>query len=242
MSAVDVRIVFRDEDFLVVDKPTGMATTSPDGRDCLAEVVRRLDPHAPRLHATSRLDAEVTGIVTFARTTRGIEHSLAMRRAGSYVRTYVALASSPPGLPVPSPSAGAWTGAIAVDPRDARRRVVATSSDARPSQTDYRVAFASASGVALELHPRTGRTHQLRVHASAAGAALLGDVHYGGAKRITQPNGRVVTAARVMLHCACVELPLPAGGMGRFIAPLPSDFRVALESLGTTTDAVGWNW
>ncbi len=63
-----MRVVHRDAHMIVVDKPSGLLTTSTDERDCLAAQVRLFDPDAPRCHATSRLDYDVSGMVTFART------------------------------------------------------------------------------------------------------------------------------------------------------------------------------
>ena len=73
MIPLSIAIVHRDAELLVVNKPSGLPTTSPDGGDCLVARVHELDPDAPRLHPTSRLDAEVSGLVTFARTARATE-------------------------------------------------------------------------------------------------------------------------------------------------------------------------
>src|SRR5690349_10687472 len=67
----EVRVAHQDEHLLVVIKPPGLPTTSPDPEgECLAAIVRRLEPRAQRMHATSRLDRDVTGLVTFAKTDR----------------------------------------------------------------------------------------------------------------------------------------------------------------------------
>src|SRR6266545_3893474 len=79
LGEVEPRVVHRDDDLLVIDKPSGLPTTSPDGVNCLASWAREHDPDAPRLHASSRLDAEVTGLVTFARTSRAIQQLTAAR-------------------------------------------------------------------------------------------------------------------------------------------------------------------
>ena len=63
-----MKVVYRDDDLLVVEKPSGIPTTAPGAQSSLVQAVKRLDPSAPRLHPTSRLDAEVSGLVTFART------------------------------------------------------------------------------------------------------------------------------------------------------------------------------
>ncbi len=228
-------VAYRDDDLLVVVKPPGIPTTSPDGRGCLVERVRALDPGAPRLHASSRLDAEVTGLVTFARTTRAIEALLAARRAGTYERCYLALAAR-----APSPPAGEWRWAIAHDQRDKRLRTVAGSpradaTDVREAWTTYATAAERPLGAALHLRPRTGRTHQLRVHCAAAGSPLLGDVAYGGAARVTAPDGRVVAARRVLLHCALLVLPQVGGHAGarRVVrAAPPADLAGVWAALG----------
>jgi len=223
-----VPILHRDEHFLVVDKPSGIATTSPTGRDCLVELVRALDPSAPKMHPTSRLDAEVSGVLVFARTDRAIEHALAARRAHAYRRLYVAVSAR-----TPPEAEGRWDFPIGVDPKDARRRVVDTRSpDAKPSATNFRIVAHTDQGAFLALAPETGRTHQLRVHASHANAPFVGDIHYGGPKRIVAPNGRITTVSRVMLHCARVALPA-LGSVGlTFVSALPDDFARAVAAIG----------
>ena len=66
-NVVPPSIVFRDRHLLVLDKPVGIATTAPDGPSLFA-LARELDPEAPALHPLSRLDTQVSGLTTFART------------------------------------------------------------------------------------------------------------------------------------------------------------------------------
>jgi 23S rRNA-/tRNA-specific pseudouridylate synthase len=235
-AADGVRILHRDAELLVLYKPSGLPTTSPDGKNCLTAVASELDPSAPRLHASSRLDAEVTGAVTFARTTRAIEALLAARRAGAYERFYLALAS----VRV-DPAEGRWQWPIDLDPRDPRKRIarVGKASDkAREAASLYRVVAALPMASLMLLQPLTGRTHQLRVHAAQAGAPLLGDRHYGGPMQRTREDGRVLRAGRVMLHCARVRLPRIAGvasGDAEKLcidAPIADDFRDLWLKLG----------
>jgi 23S rRNA-/tRNA-specific pseudouridylate synthase len=229
-----VRIVHRDTAFLVLDKPTGLPTTSPPGGgEALTDVAARLDPDAPALHASSRLDAAVTGLVTFARTRAANAALLEARRAGEYRRLYLALAPT-----VPDPASGTWSGAIGIDPREKRKRRI--DAKGKPAETRYETRAALDHSALLALSPQTGRTHQLRVHAAAAGVPLLGDVHYGGAKRLTLGDGRVVTARRVMLHCARLWLPDVAAGEGtlELASPVPEDFRQVWVRLGGDAGAL----
>jgi 23S rRNA pseudouridine1911/1915/1917 synthase len=230
-------VLFRDEHFLVIDKPAGIATTSPDGRNCLTWLVARLDPRAPHTHPSSRLDRDVTGVVIFARTDRAIQHLLAARAHGTYLRSYRALVSPPPPPREPGDPEGVWAWPIAVDPRDRRHRVALDEGEHGERQQDARshfVVLGSANQSALlSVSPQTGRTHQIRVHAARAGCPILGDVDYGGASRVVLEDGRVVSAPRVLLHCREVRVPRVEGGEGhRFLAPIPEDLRVTFTKLG----------
>jgi len=219
-----VRVLHRDAHLLVLEKPSGLPTTGPGAGRTLVDVARELDPDAPRLHPSSRLDAEVSGIVTFARTPEATQHLLAARKAGRYARGYLGIAAA-----APQPAHGTWEQAIGIDPRDARKRRVvdAQSAGARTACSHYRVlaALAAASSedataeerargqaCALWLEPQTGRTHQLRVHAAHAGVALYGDRPYGGPQRLVLADGSVVTARRTLLHCCRVSVPAVEGG------------------------------
>lgn len=226
---VRVEIVYRDEHLLVLDKPPRLPTTSPDGGDCLARRARELDPEAPKMHASSRLDRDVTGLVTFARTERAIRALLEARRSGRYRRLYLALVCGAPA------QRGSWEWPIAIDERDVRLRTALDSAQSvsesrRPqlAKTGYHnvaqcTVDPSVTVSALRLIPRTGRTHQLRVHASRAGTPILGDGPYRGIPRITLPDGRIVSARRCLLHCARLELPWIDPGARRSSSGSPSE-------------------
>lgn len=228
MSEHDPFVVHRDDHLLVLFKPARLPTTHPRGGDCLVGRAAGLDPSAPKLHATSRLDAEVTGLVTFARTEAANTALRAARRAEAYHRLYLALANAPLAGPA------RWTEAIAIDPADPRRRVVGEGASAKAATTLVAPRAEAGSLTLLELRPQTGRTHQLRVHAGAHGLPLFGDVHYGGAKRAVLPNGRVLTARRTMLHCAALGLPSIGGG-----APLDLRCEPPRDFAGLWTGAGG---
>ncbi len=217
-------VLFRDAELFVVDKPPGLATTSPDGKNCLAEHAARMNPRAPRVHPTSRLDRDVTGIVIFARTDRAIAALTAARAAGSYQRRYAAILSGNVAS-----DTGRWEWPIGIEPRDHKLRVAlepgTKGERIQEAGSRYEVIERAPLAARAWLFPETGRTHQLRVHAARAGHALVGDVAYGGPKRLVRPDGRVVTANRPMLHCAAVEVMHPSTGEPmRIEAPIPSDF------------------
>lgn len=232
-SARELTVVYRDDHLLVLEKPVGLATTAPAGGVSLFSFAQVLDARAPALHPLSRLDTQVSGLVTFARTAQANRVALDARARGQLRRAYLGIAAA-----LPEPSEGEWSFAIGIDPRDPRRRraLPAGSKGAavKAARTSYRTHAQAGPLVALDMWPITGRTHQLRVHASAAGAPLLGDVAYGGAKRVTLENGRILSAGRTMLHCAAFRMPDPAAPSKRIELTLqpPADMRELWRDAG----------
>jgi 23S rRNA-/tRNA-specific pseudouridylate synthase len=196
--------VLQDRDgFLVVDKPAGIPSI-PDttgARGTLVELAARATNRSrDDLHPTSRLDREVSGVVTFAIGERARDLLATAREAGRYTRRYVAIARGE--LP-DGPLAWKWSIGRARDPR---LRAVSTARDAKPADTRARVVARSGAFLLLAVGPQTGRTHQIRLHAATAGAPLVGDRAYGGATRLTLPSGKSMAIARIALHCARVEV------------------------------------
>ncbi len=125
-AAVEPSVLYRDDALLVVSKPPGLTTTSLDGGDCLVARARALDPRAQRLHPSSRLDRDVSGVVVFARTAAATKMLLAARSAGRYQRHYVGLTAGRP-----EPPSGRWSTLLGVDPNEPRKRVVVREGDKR---------------------------------------------------------------------------------------------------------------
>jgi len=242
-DAIEVSVVLERDGLLFVSKPPGVAT-EPDHAGTTASVLGQLAAMRGvtpgELHASSRLDVGVSGILTVATTPEARELVEEAREAGRFRRRYLALATG-----APSPPEGRWLGAIG---RDARGRWVVGGKGARPAETAYATtARASLLAVAQEdeapraaafvaLTPKTGRTHQLRAHAAAAGVPLLGDSSYGGPRRLRLEGGRVIGLDRVYLHAAWVELDTRSDTI-RVQAPLPEDFLALWHTLGGDDDA-----
>lgn len=228
---MQLSVLYRDDDLFVVDKPAGIATTSPDGRRCLVEHAVRMNPGAKVVHPTSRLDIGVTGVVVFARTDRAVSGILAARARKRYLRRYLAIASG-----AFEASEGRWEWPIAIDPKDKTHRVALEAGEKgerlQEAASRFEVVATDARATRVWLFPETGRTHQLRVHAARAGHPLVGDVDYGGPKRVVLANGSVITAKRPMLHCESVELAHPATGEPmRFAAPVPEDIETVWSGI-----------
>ena len=226
-------ILFESDEVLALDKPPGisMATSSKEGKSA-EDAVRRLlracgvIPPDPLPLLVHRLDAGTSGVVLFAKTPaahRALSLSFQERRAR---KTYRALVW---GHPVPAK--GAIDHALGRDPKDGRKMRVWI--DGKPSVTRYATLRRFSSLADLELHPESGRTHQIRVHLSATGHPIVGDDFYGGASRWHGVRDRALREAlarltRPLLHAERIEIP----EMGLDVeAHLPEDYERVLALL-----------
>jgi 23S rRNA-/tRNA-specific pseudouridylate synthase len=230
------QIVFRDEHLLVIDKPPGLPTTAPRPSDPSLTGWVRSRWSELRPHPTSRLDAQVSGLVTFALSRLANRRLLEARRAGAYQRVYLGMTLAQPSAPE-----GEWTWPISLDPRNPMLRVAGTGRGQREARTRYEVVASIAHATLLRMMPRTGRTHQLRVHAAEAGLPLFGDHAYRGPRRLTLEDGSVVTARRVMLHCVRVSFPWRPGELRVFEAPVRPDMERVWLALGGVPSALDPN-
>ncbi|MDH3654396.1 MAG: RluA family pseudouridine synthase [Myxococcales bacterium] len=229
-ESTEPEIIHHDEHLLIVHKPPGLPTTAPRAEDpSLVQWVSKQFADL-KAHATSRLDSQVSGLVTFALTSEANRTLLDARRAGTYARVYLGIT-----LEVVPVEAGDWARPISIDPSNPKLRVAGKGRGERAALTRYRVTARSPGATLLRLMPRTGRTHQIRVHAACAGCPLFGDHGYGGKRRAVLPDGTVVTARRVMLHCARLSFPSPSGGAQlRFEVPARLDMQRIWIALGGT--------
>jgi 23S rRNA pseudouridine1911/1915/1917 synthase len=231
-----VRVVAQARDWVAVDKPAGIPTIADHAgaaHALVALVARSLGIREGALHATSRLDRDVSGVVVFARTTAAARRLARARAEGVYERRYVAIASK-----APTDDQGTWNAPIG-RARDPRLRAVG-GRDATTATTRYVVCARAPTGAALlAIAPVTGRTHQIRVHAAHAGAALIGDRAYGGPQRLTLPTGRVVEPRRIALHAARVIVPDERGARVVASAPVPAELADLWSLLGG--DSKAWD-
>ncbi len=226
------RILHMDDAVIVVNKPPGVpaqgtAVDAQAGLDAaLRELLRRQGVAKPFVGLIHRLDLETTGVTLFGRTPAAVSSLTAQFRAGAVRKRYLALVRGHPlwneqKVDQPIAADESRTGAYCVSPRG------------RGAITEFRVQKRlGADDVAaslLEALPRTGRTHQIRVHAAFLGHPLLGDRRYGGPAFVTSPTGHRVDITRVALHAAELWCQHPHGHALHVHAPWPEDL-AALES------------
>ncbi len=221
-------VLYEDRFLIAVDKPPGLPTvpTADPSRPHLVGLVTARLRNAgggekPYLGVHQRLDRDTSGVVLFAKD-RAANAGLAASFAEGRVRkTYVALTVRPRRLP---PRAWQVDAALARAGRGRMR----TDPGGAPALTELRLVDVLARALRVEARPRTGRTHQVRVHLAASGAPVLGDATYGGALPPAP------AAPRVMLHALRLELTHPVTGTPlRIECGEPPDFRRLLSALSS---------
>jgi 23S rRNA-/tRNA-specific pseudouridylate synthase len=237
-EAAGARILFRGDGFVAADKPAGIPTLADQGGAAhafVAGVARALRVKPDVLHATSRLDRGVSGVVVFTTTDAAREAIRRAREEGRYERRYVAIASAAPSGASAGhgDGAGVWSAPIGRAKNPKLRAV--NGRDATNAETRYRVVSTGERHALLALAPITGRTHQLRVHAAHAGAPLLGDRDYGARGAVTLASGEVTKLDRVALHCARVRLRFAAETVV-VDSPVPEELRALLRKMGGADD------
>jgi len=242
-ASANVHVLADTGDMIAVDKPAGIPTIADHGgaaHALVALVARTLGLDASRLHPTSRLDRDVSGVVIFARTRAAAERLRMARDAGAYARRYVAIATSEPEA-----AGGRWDAPVGRASGNPRLRAV-RGGEAVPAVTWYTVCGRAPGGAPggaprgaalLAVAPVTGRTHQIRVHAAHAGSPLIGDRAYGGPARLVLPGGRVHEPGRIALHALRVTVPQADGPPLVALAPVPAALRDLWSALGGTPEA-----
>lgn len=197
-------LLYRDAMILVVDKPAGMPVhpgPNPRGR-VLVTVTHLLDslrfglPRKPE--AAHRLDKDTSGCLLLGRHSRAIAHLNVLFKRGFVTKRYWALVEGGPAT-----DSGVFDLALARLNPD-RGWWMKADPSGLPAITNWRVmgrgVDQSGADISwLELEPLTGRTHQLRVHCSAAGHAIIGDPIYGSGPRSGGPG--------LQLHARSLSIP-----------------------------------
>ena len=221
-------VIHEDAEVLALNKPPGLS--SQGGRIAVHTLDELLFAFAkksgvrPRL--VHRLDRDTSGVILTARSQPGaafLGKALMSRRVK---KTYLAIVA--PGAP--EPREGGVEVALRKESqgREAYMKVCGEDHpEAQAASTRYRTLASNPIASLVELAPRTGRMHQLRVHMASLGRPIAGDPRYGGALVL---GGKPVP--RLMLHAAALVFPHPTGGERRVTAPVPADMAALLAGLG----------
>jgi RluA family pseudouridine synthase len=213
-----MKILYEDQHLIAVDKPAGLPVL-PDGwEQDVAYLVKVLEEQYGKIFIVHRLDKITSGVIVFARDAESHRALNMQFERHETQKVYHVLVEGNPK----------WEEKVTKFPLRVnvghKHRTVVDDRNGKSSETRFRLLKQYQSAAWVEASPRTGRTHQIRVHASALGHPLLGDILYGA----RETN----LIARPALHAYSLTFTYPASNERvTFKAEHPQDFATALKLL-----------
>jgi 23S rRNA pseudouridine1911/1915/1917 synthase len=239
---IPLQVLYEDEHLIVVNKPAGMVVHPARGHwsgtlvSALAYHFRELSgaggPHRPGI--VHRLDRDTSGVMVVAKSDR-IHYALAEQfEKRSTEKEYFAITSG-----VPDRDRDRIEQPIGLHPHQREKMAIRTRHPtSREAVTFFEVLERFDGFAALKVLPKTGRTHQIRVHLAHVGSPILCDRLYGGRAKLTRGElsrrleDEEVLLARQALHARRIRITHPASGQPiEFAAPLPEDLQRVLAAL-----------
>ena len=231
---IPLDVIYEDADFAVVNKPAGMVVHAGAGVKS-GTLVNALLHHMPNLSSAAgverpgivhRLDRMTSGLILVAKNDAAHRKLAADFKARAVCKTYIALVHGRVKL-----DDGVIDTPIGRDPIR-RVRMKAGGVRPRPALTAFHVLRRFSEHTLLQVSPRTGRTHQIRVHLASRGHPVAGDVLYGARAGGRAATPGPETLARTFLHASALEFSHPRTGERVFFeAPLPRKLRDYLDRL-----------
>ncbi|MEY2167252.1 MULTISPECIES: RluA family pseudouridine synthase [unclassified Rhodanobacter] len=223
VSSVAETVIFEDKHFLVIDKPSGIASHGGSGVSHGAiELLRAARPHES-LELVHRLDRDTSGVLVLAKSRAGLVGLQAAIRAGEVTKQYLCLMVGHPSKAKFDVNAPLRKSVL-----QGGERMVRVSEDGKPALTFFREMEQYPGARLMQATLGTGRTHQIRVHAAHVGHPLAGDPKYGD--REMNKRFREMGLQRLFLHAAHLSFELD-GRLYSFSAPLPDDLKTFLDVL-----------
>jgi 23S rRNA pseudouridine1911/1915/1917 synthase len=253
MSLKKVEILYEDKDVLVINKPVGLVVHG-DGKTKektlvdwllkkypeiknvgdpseLNEEARIKNPDSkfkipnsiiPRPGIVHRLDRETSGVLIVAKNQKSFLALKQQFHDHTISKTYFAFVFG-----TPRQDRGVIDFPIGRNPKDFRQWSASriARGELRPAVTKFVIRKTGKGFSYVEVWPKTGRTHQIRVHFKAINHPIVGDMLYGDKKE------KALGFGRLALHASSIEFTLPSGKQMRIEAPFPDDFKNALKEM-----------
>lgn len=229
---IPLHIIFENDDLIVVNKPAGMVV-HPSAGHSSGTLVHAALAHAPEIAGVGgqrrpgvvhRLDKDTSGLILLAKNDAAHQWLQDQFRKRTVEKQYLTLVDGHP----PTPNGRVDT-AIGRDPRQRKQMAVVPAHKGRTAVSEYRTREEFHEHTFLEIHPITGRTHQIRLHMAFLGCPVVGDTVYGRKKP-------TINIKRHFLHAERLVIRLPGEEQPRcFEAELPAELKTVLTQLRQQT-------
>ena len=220
------RVIYEKDGLLVINKPAGLAVHAGSGISWgLIEAMRVVFPEKPFMELVHRLDRDTSGLLMVAEKRSVLRDLHDQLREGRIRKTYVALLAGRLKGATHTVNAPLHKGNL---PNG--ERIVRVSRDGKEALTEFRVLDRIGNATLVEASPKTGRTHQIRVHAQYLGHPLVGDEKYGNDDFNKAMKAHGVN--RLFLHAR--DLRVKLNGAANYLnltCPLEPDLEAVLEGL-----------
>lgn len=221
-------IIFENDDLMVVNKPAGMVV-HPAAGHTTGTLIHAALSHAPEMEGVGgeqrpgvvhRLDKNTSGLILLAKNDAAHHWLQEKFRSRDVVKIYMALVDGKPPTPT-----GRVEAPIGRDPSHRKQMAIVPADKGRAASSEYSTLESFPGHTLLEVHPLTGRTHQIRLHMAFLGCPIVGDTLYGH-------KHSSIPMKRHFLHAARLTITLPGEKEPRtFEAPLPEELQQALATL-----------
>lgn len=242
MKSQTLTILYRTDDLIAVDKPAGLAAIP--GRDEQTSVIEEVAAQIglpcagtvdPRVRVVHRLDKDTSGVMLLALNTAAQRHLSHQFMNNTVHKEYLALVKGRAGGPK-----GTIDAPIATHPKN--KLYMCVTKHGRPALTLWQIEKQFKKTTLLRCFPKTGKTHQIRVHLQSIGNPLLidplynplsGPVYLSKLKRDYNPTGAEERPlmSRLTLHAAKLRFVAPGGETVELESPLPRDYKALLTQL-----------
>lgn len=225
---IPLKIVYENDDMLVINKPAGMVVHPSAGHisGTLVHAVLGYDPDIEgiggegRPGIVHRLDKQTSGLILLAKNDKTLLWLREQFQQRKVNKTYLALVDGRPPTPT-----GRVEAAIGRDPSHRKKMAILRDGRGREAISEYKTLEIFQNHTLLEFHPLTGRTHQIRLHCAFLGCPIAGDEIYGR----KNPSIKI---GRHFLHANRLKINLPEDDQPReFEAPLPDELENILTEL-----------
>ena len=225
-----MKIIFEDKDIIIIDKPASL-TVHPVNPKQDNTLVNQLLAYYPEIKNVGddvlrpgiihRLDKDTSGLMVIVKNNKSFEYFKNLFKNRKIVKKYLTLVHGKV-----KDKKGTITKSISLSKKDHKKRSALLDDKSKPAWTEYEVTKRFKNYTLLEVYPKTGRTHQIRIHLKSIGHPVVGDKQYKFKRQICPKELK-----RQFLHAQYLKFKMPDGSIMEFKSKLPKDLKITLKEI-----------